>query len=411
MKKFKYLIIGGGTTAGYAAKEFVNQGLQKDELCILSAEETLPIDRPPLSKDFFTDKDVKVDDVIIKGQEFYDEHGIEIQLGTEATAVDFNNKTVRTNKNGKYGYDKLLIATGSQLRRLTINGSDLGNIHYLRTVGHSKKIREAAEKAEKIIVLGGQYIGTEMTSSLSQIGKKVTMVFPEDRLLSKFATADIAAFFHDYYYKKGIEIIHNDTVIRFNGNGRIEEALLQSGKRLETDMAIAGIGVEPNTWLFEDSDLNIDDGIVVNKYLETSIPDVYAAGDVARFPDLTFEKMRRVEHWENAYEGGTHAAKVMAGKREPYKFLPFFFSDVFDLSYEYFGDNSTANLNYNRGKISSGDFSSWWFHDDILVAAFVMSSRPEGEGKKAREWITGKTKLDPRLIENEELHLDTIIKE
>jgi len=410
MKEYKYIIIGGGTTAGYTAKELVKQGLKKNELCIISAESTLPIDRPPLSKDFFTDDEMKVDDILINPQEFYDSHGIEIKLNEKAKSVDLKNKHVELEEGKKLKYEKLLLATGSKLRTLPVKGSELKNIFYLRTAEHSQRIRKAAENAEKIVVIGGQYIGTEMASSLRKLGKEVTMVFPEDRLLSKFSTADIAGFLHNYFHEKGVEMIHNKTVTGFEGDGKVEKVLLEPDGSIEADMVVAGIGVEPNIEIVEGTAIAQEDGIVVNEYLETNKPGVFAAGDVAKFPDNIFKKMRRVEHWENAYEQGTHAALILTGQRKPYSFLSFFFSDIFDLGYEYYGDSEKADTNYIRGDLAKGDFSSWWFDGDKLVAAFIMAGRPEEEGKMARKWITDQETLDREKISDTKTKLENILK-
>lgn len=404
MKKYKYIILGGGTTAGYAAKEFVEQGFPKGELCIVSAESILPMNRPPLSKDYLKDKD-EDDEILINEKDFYELNGIDVKLETCARDVKFGDKQVELDNGETLQYGKLLIATGSSLKRLHIDDGTLDNIFYLRNIKHADKIREAAKNMEKAVVVGGGYIGTETASVLNQLGLKVTMVVPEDRILSRFATADIAAFFQKQYSKKGIDIMLQEKAVGFHGNGKVSEVELQSGKKLETDMVVAGIGVKPNTKIFENSRLNINDGIVVNEYCETNLPDVYAAGDIAEFPDMIFDKTRVVEHWEHAFEQGQHAAKVMSGNREPYDFIPFFFSDVFDYSYEYFGDNETADTAVNRGDIENGDFSTWWFDGNRVVAAFVMSSRPEVEGKTARRWIKNKTNADKNKISDTESEL------
>ena len=154
-------------------------------------------------------------------------------------------------------------------------------------------------------------------------------------------------------------ILFGEEVSGFYGNEAVEEVELKSGKRLKTDMVMIGLGTEPNVEMFKDSHLNINTRIVVNEFCETNIPDVYAAGEVAEFPDILFDKIHHVENWEHAFEQGKHAAKVMTGKLDPYTFLPFFF---FDVSYEYFGDNKTATDIINRGELEEGDFSNWWFN-------------------------------------------------
>jgi NADPH-dependent 2,4-dienoyl-CoA reductase/sulfur reductase-like enzyme len=397
MKNYKYLIIGGGTAAGYAAQEFINQRIRKNELCIISAESIYPMNRPPLSKDYLRDAD-EDDEISINEKDFYEKHGVEVKLETYAKDVKYDLKQVELDNGETIGYEKLLIATGSELKRLPVKGSNLKNIFYLRSIKHADNIREQAKKAKHAVVVGGGYIGTETAASMSQLGVKVTMIVPEKKLLSKFATDDISGFFEKEFRNHGVEILFENTVTGFHGSETVEEVELGSGEKIKTDMVVAGIGVKPDVKIFENTGLKINKGIVVNEFCETNIKDVYAAGDVVYFPDLIFGKMQHSEHWEHAFEQGKHAAKVMTGKREPYTFLPFFFSDVFDYGYEYFGDNEKATIVKNRGNVSKGDFSTWWFNDKKLSAAFVMASRPEEEGKLVREWITNQTNIDPDKI-------------
>jgi NADPH-dependent 2,4-dienoyl-CoA reductase/sulfur reductase-like enzyme len=411
MKKYKYVILGGGTTAGYAAKEFAENNIPKDELCIISDEYILPMDRPPLSKEFMADDAMDTEEVQINDREFYDKNGFVCLFNTTATSVDLENKVITMNNDIDLTYEYLLIATGSRLNLLNIKGSDKKNVFHLRTADHAKKIREAARDAKNAVVIGGQYIGSEIASSLRKKGLNVHVVFPHDRMLSKFASADIAAYIHNLYHEEGVELHNNDKVVEIAGNDRVEKVILNSGKTIDADMVVAGIGVTPNTELFKGSSLKVDDGIKVDEHLETNVPGVYAAGDIAHYPDQVFDKWRRVEHWENAFEQGKLAAANMMGEEKAYGSIPFFFSDIFDLSYEYFGDNENADTYYNRGDVKSGNFSSWWFMNGRPVAAFVTSNRPEEERELASEWISGKVELEnPEDIQNEEIDLSKISK-
>ncbi len=358
MKKYKYIIIGGGTTAGYAAIEFIRQGIKKGDLCIVSAESILPMNLSPLSKEYLKDKN-QDDELLINHKEFYEQNGIDVLIKTIVKEVKFDEKIIELDDGESLQYEKLLIATGSKSTQPDISNENFENIFYLRNVKHSDKIRERAEDAENAVVVGGGYLGTETASVLTELGVKVTMIFPEDKLLAKFASDYIANFFKEKFSEKRVVILFGEEVSGFYGNEEVEEVVLKSGKRVKTDMVIIGIGVEPNLKMFKDSHLNINTGIVVNKFCETNIPDVYAAGEVAEFPDILFDKIHHVENWEHAFEQGKHAAKVMTGKLDPYTFLPFFF---FDVSYEYFGDNKTATDIINRGELEEGDFSNWWFN-------------------------------------------------
>ena len=396
MKKYKYVIIGGGTASGYAAMEFARRGLDKGDLCIVSTESILPMDRPPLSKDYLKGEMQTAKEVEINENNFYFDHGIEVLLGTRVKLVDFDNNMLELDKDGPISYEKLLITTGSALNRLDIEGADLDNILYLRKIEHSDRIRDVAVNAERAVVLGGQFIGTETAAGLNSLGLDVTMIFPESRMLAVYSNDVISGFFESFFKEKGIHILKEKQVTKLRGKEKVSNVLLDTGETLETDMVIAGIGVRPDTELFDGTPLEIHNGIRVNEYCETSIPGVYAAGDVAEFPDLIFGGQRRVEHWENAMEQGKHAAGVMMGERKPYVFVPYFFSDLFDLSYEYFGDNTVSDDIIYRGNPKKGDFSAWWLKDGRLNAAFIMGSRPDEEREKARQWIRERTKVDLR---------------
>lgn len=408
MKSYKYVIVGGGTAAGYAAKEFADQKIGPGELCIVSSESTLPINRPPLSKEYLKDDD-KDDDILINESDFYDEHGIEVLTDTWAKRVRFAEKIIELENEEDLMYEKLLITTGSKLKKADITNQELENIFYLRDKNQSDSIREKALNAKTAVVVGGGYIGTETAGILSSHGLKVTVVVPEDKLMAKFVSDDIGAFFDRKFRDNGINVLYNQSVDRFEGKDKVEEVVLSSGERIAADMVVIGAGVEPNVDIFKDTHLTINQGVVVNRYCQTNIQDVYAAGDVTEFPDMIFDKIRHFEHWENAFEQGRHAVRVMMGHYEPYVFIPYFFSDILDVSFEYYGDNSTASDVKNRGNMESGDFSTWWFEGDKLVAAFIMSTRPRKEGETAKEMIRNRMKIEKDKIENPEKELQELI--
>ncbi len=358
MKKYKYIIIGGGTTADYAATEFTRQGIKKGDLCIVSAESILPMNLSPLSKEYLKDKN-QDDELLVNHKEFYEQNGIDVLIKTIAKEVKFDEKIIELDNGEALQYEKLLIATGSKFTQQNISNENFENIFYLHNVKHSEKIREIAEDTENAVVVGGGYLGTETASVLTELGVKVTMIFPEDNLLAKFASDYIANFFKEKFFEKGVDILFGEEVSGFYGNEAVEEVELKSGKRLKTDMVMIGLGTEPNVEMFKDSHMNINTRIVVNEFCETNIPDVYAAGDVAEFPDMIFDKIYHVENWEYALEQGKHAAKVMLGKLEPYTSLPLLF---FDIPYEYFGDNVTATDIINPINLKAYDSSTCWLN-------------------------------------------------
>lgn len=395
----KYVILGGGVTAGYAAKEFAKLGVSSGELSIVSAEDEPPYDRPPLSKDVLKGE-ATVSDAVIEGREFYDEHRIDLNLSTEIDEVDFEHRRLRSG-NDEFQFENLLIATGARVRRLDLPGADREGIFYLHTSEQLGKIVRSVEEAERALVIGGSFIGTEVSASLKERGLQVTLVFPEKRIMEdKPLTREMSEFFEHYFRKRGIELLPGQSVEAFQGNDRVTSVLLESGRELEADLVVAGIGVIPNTELFERTPLRIDDGIVVDEYLQTDVADVYAAGDVARYPDKHFGGSRRTEHWANAKRQAEHAARAMLGEREPYEELPYFFSDVFDLSWEFWGDRSAADQVVYRGEVESGSFSTWWLKGTRVIAAFVMD-RPDDERQAAQALIESHGEIDPEALVDE----------
>ena len=394
MTTYKYVILGGGLVAGYAAQTFAEERSPSDKLCIVSAESTLPYERPPLSKDFLAGKKSQ-EDILINEPAFYKENDIEVCLDSTVERVDWQQKQLHTADNDIIGFEKLLIATGAQPRHLDVPGADLDGIYTLRRVGDAKQIRQAATQADRAVAIGGSFIGMEVASVLQSVGVATTMVFPEEHVWQAFFTPEMSTFFENYYRERGVTLMPQAEVVAFEGeNGRLTRVVLNSGSHLRADMAVVGVGVRPNTDLFAKDRLQVvDDGIVVNRFLETNIANVYAAGDIARYEDVIFGRPRRIEHWDNAVAQGQHALKNMMGQPEPFVHVPYFFSDVFDLSYEFWGDATGAQKIVHRGDIDNGRFSVWWLGPDgSLFAAFVMD-RPDEEREFAPQWIQSGKKL------------------
>jgi NADPH-dependent 2,4-dienoyl-CoA reductase/sulfur reductase-like enzyme len=376
MKTSKYLILGGGMVAGYAAKQLVESGLKPHELTIVSADSSIPYERPPLSKGFLAGKETEAS-ILINADDFYRAHVIEVRLNCVVSSVDSPGKNVRLQSGEEIGFEKLVVATGAQVRTLDVPGSNLMDVYYLRTLEDSKRIRQKAEGAKRAVVIGGGFIAMEVTSVLAQKGIETTMVLPDDRIWKRFFTAPMSRFFEEYYTARGVRFAKNNKVVELKGAGTVESAVLQNGEAAACDMVVAGIGVRPVTELLANSGIEVADGVAVNEYLETSRRDIYAAGDVASYYDVLFGKHRRAEHWDNAVSQGQHCARVLAGDRTPFVHVPYFFSDVFDLSYELWGDSSGAEQVIERGDLSSRSFSVWWLRQGKLVAAFTMNRSDE----------------------------------
>jgi NADPH-dependent 2,4-dienoyl-CoA reductase/sulfur reductase-like enzyme len=398
MAKRKYIILGGGMAAGYAAKELAQRGLKSGELTIISADDAAPYERPPLSKGFLAGKDTEAG-ILINSADWYRDHGIDVRLNTVVETVDLVQKTLRTAKE-ELQFDNLLIATGARPRTLNVPGNDLAEVFYLRSMDDSRKIRSAAEHAKRAVVIGSGFIGMEVAAVLTQKKVHTTLIFPEERVWKRVFTPEMSRFFERYYTERGVEVLSKSNVVEFEAKEDGNAVSLEGGRTIPCDVAIAGIGAAPVTELFTDSGILGRDGVEVNQYLETAAPGVYAAGDVANYPDAIFEKRRRVEHWDNAVSQGQHWARVVTGDRQPFLHVPYFFSDIFDLSYEFWGDSDGATQTVVRGDLRTTGFSVWWLKGERLIAAFAMN-RPDDERQAAPEWIQAKKTISPARLAQE----------
>ncbi len=395
---FSYVILGGGMVAGYAAKELVARGLRAGELCIVSADSAPPYERPPLSKGFLAERETE-DSIFINDAAFYREHSIKLRLNTPVERIEPQQKRLRTRDGEEIGFEKLLIATGSHVRTLTIPGANLDGICYLRTLDDAKHILTQQSGARRAAVIGGGFIGMEVASVLAQRGMETRLIFPEERVWKRFFTPVMSAFFERYYQEHGITLVPQTHVVAIAGDRRVAGVELDSGATLPVDLVVAGIGVLPGIESLTASGIDVDNGVIVNEYLETSTSGVYAAGDVANYYDVLFEKRRRVEHWDNAVEQGKHAARLLTGERKPFVHVPYFFSNVFDLMYEFWGDAEGADQVSYRGDVDSGRFSAWWTKEGRLIAAFVLN-RPDEERDLAPQWIANRQHITPAQVEN-----------
>ncbi|HEY1241904.1 MAG TPA: FAD-dependent oxidoreductase [Bryobacteraceae bacterium] len=391
MTTLRYVILGGGMVAGYCAKELVERGLKPGELTIISSDDSVPYERPPLSKGFLAGKDSE-DGIRINPEKFYGEHGIDVKLGSEATAVNTGRKILHLRSGQDLLFDNLVIATGARVRTLSLPGSDLPGLYYLRSLDDSKRIRKHAEGAKRAAVIGGSFIAMEVASVLAQRGVETTMILRDDRIWKQFFTPSMSRFFENYYSAHGVKFVKEAKVEALRGKSGVESVALGDNRSIPCDLVVAGVGVRPVTEPVSTSLIEVTDGIVVNEFLETAVPGIFAAGDVANYRDTMFGTRRRVEHWDNAVSQGQHCARILTGERAPFVHLPYFFSDVFDLSYEFWGDPAGADEVVERGDLSSKSFSVWWLSKERLVAMFAMN-RSDEERDAAQKWIAQKQLL------------------
>lgn len=403
MHQSQHLILGGGMVAGFAAQAMAERGLDAGALTIVSADEAPPYHRPPLSKGFLAGEE-EADEILINEEGFYDEHGIDLRLGTRVEAVDLERRTVRTADGEELGFERLLIATGAEPRRLPVPGAALPGVHLLRALDDSRRIRERLAEGRRAVVIGGGFIGAEVAAVLAEDGLEVTLVYREERLLQRLFTPDLSRHYESVFRENGVTLRSGAEVARMVGDERVESVELTTGDRLEASLVVAGIGVEPATGLFRGTAIELDDGVVVDERLWTGVEGVWAAGDVARYRDVVFQVHRRVEHWDNAVEQGKLAGRNLLapeGEAEVFDHVPYVFSDVFDLSWELWGDPSGADEVAIRGTIESGSFSVWWLRERRPVAAFALD-RPDEEREAAEALVRARRQVPAEALRDPE---------
>lgn len=396
MNSFRYIVLGGGMVAGYAAREIVERGLGHGELAIVSSDDALPYERPPLSKGFLAGNGNE-EGIFINDAAFYGDHGIDLRLGTVIDKIDFDGRTLHTRNGDAFRFEKLLIATGAVPRHFEVPGADLDGLLYLRSLDDSKTIRRRASAATNAVIAGSGFIGMEVAAVFAHKGIPTTMVFPEERVWRRLFSPEMSEYFERYFEARGVTFERKVTIRAFGGRERVESVLAEDGREIAADLVVAGIGATPATTLFEGTGLKLSNGIVVNEYLETNIQDVWAAGDVANYRDALSGGFRRVEHWDNAVKQGQHAARALLGTHKPFENVPYFFSDVFDLSWEFWGDPADADRAVIRGDVAKNSFSVWWLKQGCASAAFVLR-RPDEERESAEQWVREHHEVSPVLL-------------
>jgi NADPH-dependent 2,4-dienoyl-CoA reductase/sulfur reductase-like enzyme len=398
METSPIVILGGGVVAGYAAKEFVDQSGKKRGLAIVTAENVLPYERPHLSKGFLSGKE-EASDIQISNADFYREHGITVHRNFRVEKVDFSRRRLHSDSGKIIGFDQLLIATGSTVRRLKAPGANRPEVFYLRGMKDSQAIRARIKRGKRAVVIGAGFIGMEVSSVLASHGVQTTMVFPDDRVWQRLFPPPVSTFFERQFAEHGITIMKSEKVVALTQKNHECQVVLASGNQVPTDFVVAGIGATPSMELFHRTPLDADGGIKVNRFLETIIPGVWAAGDVTNYPDQVFHRRMRVEHWDNAVEHGRVAMRNMMGKLQPFIHVPYFFSDSFDLSYEFWGDAGGHDQVVYRGNMDQKQISVWWLKRQRLCAALIMN-RPEEERVVAPRWILRRPRLNPKALQN-----------
>jgi 3-phenylpropionate/trans-cinnamate dioxygenase ferredoxin reductase component len=409
MARRRIVIIGASLAGATAAASLRQEGFD-GEVDLIGAEDHLPYNRPPLSKGYLRGEE-RFEDQLVNPAPSYAEQEINLRLGFRATGLDAARKIVRLDRGEEVPYDRLLVATGGRNRQLTIPGADLQGIFQLRTVEDCDRIRAAARASRRVVVLGLGFIGSEVTASLRQLGLEVTAIEGHRVPLAPVLGPEVGETLAAIHREKGVELVMEDSVAEFEGHGRVERVRTRSGRTLECEMVVAGIGIAPNSELLAAEGAAVDNGVLVDERCRTSLADVYAAGDVANHLHPLFGRLR-VEHWNNAFHQGRAAARVMLGSTEPYDYVHSFWSDQYEHAIQYVGFAARWDRLVFRGRPESRKFLGFYLQEGIVIAAvgFNRGGDPEdpkadGELKVVKTLIERRVPVDPASLANENTEL------
>jgi len=397
MYDFELVIIGGGLASARAVRSYREAGGQ-GRILLLSKDSVLPYHRPPLSKRYLRGE-ANIQDTLVEPESFYVESDVEVLLETAARTVVSGERAVEIENGQRHRYHKLLIASGAQPRRLDSPGAHLSGVFSLRSLSQSTIIRDAAGQAQarEALVVGGGFIGMEVAASLRQVGLEVTLISRNNGLFHALEAPelerDVATFFAD----NDVNLLLLDEVAAFRGRSHVDSIETKAGTPLPADFVVAGIGVAPTVDFLEGSGIELDNGVVVSERFETSVPGIYAVGDVANFYDPLFERRRRIEHWSNANVQGAEVGRILAGDSGGYDTVSTFFTEFFGLTLKVFGDLREHDELIVRGSLSDRNLLGFYLQRGRMVATLVVGQDKETEAALQR-LIKDRAVIDSGLL-------------
>ncbi|HET9185538.1 MAG TPA: FAD-dependent oxidoreductase [Solirubrobacterales bacterium] len=383
-REVDFLLVGGGMASAHCASELRRRGAE-GSILLVGREPEPPYERPPLSKDYLAAQSSR-EDAYVNPPSWYEENGVELLSGRSVMSFDPRARTAKIQGGEEVVFGKALLGTGAMVNILRAEGAENEGIHYLRAFGNADAIRADAEAAERVVLIGGSYIGCEVAASLAAAGTKCSIVAMEDVALSRTFGAEAGSWFQRRLEEHGVEFHGGEELEAFEGDGRVRAVVTKSGLRLECDTVVVGAGVRPDAMLAQRAGLAVDNGIVCDSTLQTSAEGIYAAGDCCNYESVVHGRRLRVEHWDVAMQQGIHAAGSMLGDGRDYEVVPYFFSDLADwASLEYVGPAHEWDEEVWRGNADDGEFSLWYLREG-KVAGCLSVGRSE-ELAEARQQI------------------------
>jgi 3-phenylpropionate/trans-cinnamate dioxygenase ferredoxin reductase subunit len=399
-RKVDYLLIGGGLASANCARWLREEGAE-GEVLLVGREPDPPYNRPDCSKGYLRGEETR-EQPLFRPNEWWDEQNVELLTRTSVTGLDLQTRTAKLSTKQEIAFEKALIATGANVRRLNVDGCDLEQIHYLRTLGNSDAIREGVADAEEVVLIGGSYIGCEVAASLTKLGKHCTIVMQEQVTLERGFGKDAGRFFQRLLEEHGVTVHGEDELERFAGEsaasiggGRVAKVITRGGLELAADAVVIGAGVSPDTALAQRAGLQIGErgGVRCSSRLESSTPGIYAAGDICEYDSVVHGGAAvRIEHWDVAFNHGKTAALNMLGRDVPHDVVPYFYSVFADWGeLEYVGPAYQWDEEIVRGSMQERSFTTWYLQDGVVKAALTFGRSDDLD--HARRLIVGGLKL------------------
>jgi 3-phenylpropionate/trans-cinnamate dioxygenase ferredoxin reductase component len=401
-----HVIVGASLTGAKAAEALRQEGFD-GRVVLVGAEHERPYERPPLSKDYLRGE-VGREKVYVHDEGFYAENDIELRLGRTAESLDTSNRELELDDGERLRYDRLLLTTGAEPRRLSIPGAELDGVLYLRSVEDSDVLRARLDRGGAAVVVGAGWIGAEVAASARQRGLEVTVIDPASVPLVRVMGAEVGAIYRDIHTDYGTRMLMRTGVEAFEGDEAVERVRTSDGRVLECDFVVVGVGVVPRVELVLESDIVLANGIVVDEHLRTNVPGVFAAGDVANAHHPFYGESIRVEHWANALNQGPAAARNMLDQAAAYERLPYFFSDQYDVGMEYSGFARSWDRVVFRGDPGTRAFVAFWLVEDRVVAG--MNVNVWDVIDPIKRLISERVTVDDRRLADPDVPLDEVAR-
>ena len=394
-------IVGAGHAAGQAIAT-LRQKKFDGRIVLIGDEPYLPYQRPPLSKKYLAGE-LAAERLYVKPAAFYDDAQIELRLNTRVSNIDRSARRLTTIDDGEFAYDKLILALGSRVRKLQVEGSELEGIHYLRGIADVDAIRTAASTGKRVVIVGAGYIGLEVAAVCRQRGLDVTVIEMADRVMSRVVSPQVSDFYQETHASHGVKLLLSTGLSSFHGDGKVRSVITSDGQTLAADFVVIGVGILPNVELAESAGLEVDDGIVVDDQCQTSDADIYAVGDCTSHPNAIYDTQLRLESVHNALEQAKTAASNICGVETHYSQVPWFWSDQYDLKLQIAGLSQGYDRAILRGDPESASFSCLYLKDGILIAVDAINAPKDFLQSKVL--IAERARIEPKRLANADVAL------